>query len=94
MKRVIALWIAMGVIAASASGGGKVAVQVNGMVCAFCSQGLTKKFRGEPAVDAIAVDLDKKIVNVSLKDGQSMSDDRITTLIRDSGFTVEKITRE
>lgn len=71
-----------------------VTVHVNGMVCSFCSQGLTKKFKGEPTVSNVNVDLDKKVVTLALKhDAGDLTDEKITDLISSAGFNVEKIER-
>lgn len=71
-----------------------VTVHVNGMVCSFCSQGLTKKFKGEPTVSNINVDLDKKVVKLALKhDAGDLTDDKIKELISSAGYNVEKIER-
>lgn len=68
-------------------------ILVSGMVCAFCAQGITKKFKGEPAVKDVHVDLDKKIVSVNTKEGQDIGDDAIKKDITDSGFNVVEIKR-
>jgi len=73
--------------------GKKITVQVKGMVCQMCSQGITKKFNAEPAVENIQVDMDKKEVRLQFKDGQDINDDKISELIKDSGVFVEKIIR-
>lgn len=69
-------------------------IQVKGMVCAFCSQGLTKKFGAEAAVEKVNVNLDNKLVQLGFKTGQSLTDGRIKELIEDAGFSIVKITRE
>jgi mercuric ion binding protein len=74
--------------------GQQIKVQVNGMVCSFCAQGLTKKFGAHEAVEGIRVDLDHKLVELSLKEGKSLSDDTVKALIQDAGFNVEKVTRQ
>ena len=71
-----------------------IQVTVNGMVCAFCAQGITKKFQREPSVNSIHVDLDKKVVKIETKDGQDLSDGSISSGITDSGFNVVSIVRE
>lgn len=70
-----------------------VKVQVNGMVCAFCAQGITKKFQSNAAVEGVKVDLDKKEVNLSLKKDKTLPDADIEKVIKDSGFVVVKIER-
>lgn len=71
----------------------EIKVQVKGMVCQFCSQGITKKFGAEDAVSKVHVDMGKKEVLLSLKDGKDISDEKITELILDSGVNVSKIER-
>ncbi len=70
-----------------------VQVSVKGMVCAFCAQGITKKFKVESAVAKVDVSLEKKIVIIDLKDGQTLADDKITSILTDSGYSIEKIER-
>lgn len=66
-------------------------VTVNGMVCAFCSNSLEKKFKKEKAVEKINVDLDKKKVSVKFKKGKSLPDKELNRIIASSGFTVVDI---
>lgn len=68
-------------------------VSVNGMVCAFCAQGIEKKFKDEKAVNSIDVKLEDKLVTVNFKDGENLSDEKITKLITDAGYSVEGIKR-
>ncbi len=72
----------------------EVKVSVKGMVCGFCAQGITKKLKAEPAVDKVDVSLEKKLVTISLNDGQDLTNSRIESLLKDSGYNVEKIDRE
>jgi mercuric ion binding protein len=68
-------------------------VHVNGMVCAFCSQGITKKFKAQDAIESVHVDMDKKEVHLMFKEGKDIDDAQITELIKDSGVNVQKIDR-
>lgn len=69
-------------------------VGVNGMVCSFCAQGLTKKFLEEPAVESVDVSLKKKNVRVTLKEGETLSDQTIKDVVGWAGYTVSKIERK
>lgn len=71
-----------------------ITVNVKGMVCAFCAQGITKKFNSEPTISKVDVSLEKKIVKLSTKEGQDIPDSKIEIILKDSGFTVEKINRD
>jgi mercuric ion binding protein len=68
-------------------------VSVKGMVCAFCAQGITKKFKAEPAVAKVDVSLEKKLVTIDFKDGQDIDDQKIETILTESGYNIEKIDR-
>ena len=72
----------------------EIAVGVNGMVCGFCAQGISKKFQKEAAVEKVKVSLESKLVTLQLKDGQDITDSTITSLLKDSGYSVSKIDRK
>lgn len=66
-------------------------INVNGMVCAFCVDNLTKIFKKQAAVKDINIDLDHKLLTLQLKPGQDLSDDKISSLVKKAGYTVTKI---
>ena len=59
---------------------------INGLVCAFCAQSLEKVFMKQPEVATIKVDLDSKLLTITLKEGQSLSAEKANTLITDAGY--------
>ena len=77
----------------SLAAGKEIKVSVKGMVCAFCAQGITKKFKAEPAVEKVDVSLEKKLVTIDIKEGQELSDKKIERVLTDSGYNIEKIDR-
>ena len=64
---------------------------VNGMVCAFCAQGIEKTLMKMPQTKAVFVDLKKKIVAVEAKDGQTLDGKKISAEIKDAGYDVVKL---
>jgi mercuric ion binding protein len=64
---------------------------VNGMVCAFCAQGIEKRISSMPATKAVYVDLKKKTVAIEGKEGQTLDGKAITAEITDSGYDVVKL---
>lgn len=88
MKRILL----MVTLAFSLNGfaGEKINFTVKGMVCSFCSQGITKKFKEEGVKD-INVDLEKHLVSLELQDNQKIEKERIEKILSDSGYGVEKI---
>jgi copper chaperone CopZ len=70
-----------------------VKATVNGMVCAFCAQGIEKRISKMEATKAVFVDLKKKTVAVEAKEGQTLDEKAIAAEITDSGYDVVKLER-
>lgn len=68
-----------------------VKATVNGMVCAFCAQGIEKRLGKLPATQAVFVDLKKRIVAVEARPGQKLDNKLITAEITDAGYDVTKL---
>ena len=92
MKKFILLAAALSL--STASFAKDINVQVKGMVCSMCAQGIQKKFNKLPEVKEIKVDLDKKIVSIQTKDDKDISDGDITKIITEAGYNVAKIERK
>ena len=71
-----------------------IEMEVNGLVCAFCAQGIEKKLRAFPATSDVVVSLEERLVAVSTKDGQDISDEELRRALTDAGYTVVGIRRE
>ncbi|HYM48743.1 MAG TPA: heavy metal-associated domain-containing protein [Burkholderiaceae bacterium] len=94
MKTTIAaIAFSLNVLSAGAqtSAPSTIKAEVNGMVCAFCAQGIEKKMKAMPQARDVLVNLDKRMVAVELKPGQTVSHDKIKEAIADSGYDVVKI---
>ena len=70
-----------------------VVVKVNGLICDFCVQALTRTFKKQAAVRAVAVDLNVKEVRLGFKPGMSLDDATIGKLIKNAGYNVVAIKR-
>ena len=70
-----------------------IEMNVNGLVCAFCAQGIEKTLKQLPATQAVFVSLENRVVAVQLKDGASIDDATLRKAITDSGYTVTAIHR-
>jgi mercuric ion binding protein len=68
-----------------------VKATVNGMVCAFCAQGIEKRISAMPATKAVYVDLKKKTVAIEAKEGQTLDENAIKSEIVDAGYDVVKL---
>jgi mercuric ion binding protein len=68
-----------------------IKANVNGMVCAFCAQGIEKKMRALSQTKDVYVNLKQRIVAVELKDGQTLSNEAIKKLVKEAGYEVTSI---
>ena len=94
MRPQIAILIGLLLSRLSLGAGKEIKVSVNGMVCAFCAQGITKKLKAEPAVEKVDVRLSNRLVTITLRDSQDISDQRLKEILQNSGYNVEKIQRD
>jgi mercuric ion binding protein len=93
MKKLICIAAALAVLASSCVSAATIEMNVNGLVCAFCAQGIEKKLRKIPATADVVVSLEQRLVVVSLKDGQDISDAALRKALTDSGYKVIRIQR-
>ena len=70
-----------------------VEMNVNGLVCAFCAQGIEKQLRKFPATADVIVSLEQKVVAVALKAGQDIPDAELRRALTNAGYTVKAIQR-
>jgi mercuric ion binding protein len=70
-----------------------IEMDVNGLVCAFCAQGISKTMKGFPASDGVLVSLEHRLVAVHLKDGQDIPDASLQKAITDAGYKLVAVHR-
>ena len=66
-------------------------IEVLGMVCAFCAQGLEKSFKSEKNIKDVFVNLENYFVAIESKDGKVIDDKLISTIITEAGYDIKKI---
>ena len=88
--RILAGLLIVGSVSANAA---TIEVHVNGLVCAFCAQGIEKKLRKLPATADVVVNLEQRLVAVALKDGQDVPDADLRKALTDAGYAVTAIER-
>src|SRR5688500_14891655 len=93
MNRFKLLLIALLMGVASLASARTIEMDVNGLVCAFCAQGIEKTLKGFPAAQAVFVSLEHRIVAVQLKDGADIDDAALRKAIIDAGYTIVAIRR-
>ena len=70
-----------------------IEMQVNGLVCAFCAQGIEKTLKSNAATEDVFVSLETKLVAVKTKDGKDIADTELRKALTDAGYTVKAISR-
>ena len=86
----LALAAALAVGAAQAK---TIKMEVHGLVCAFCAQGIDKKLRTMAPTKDVFVSLEHKLVAIATRDGADISDAELTEALTDAGYDVKGITR-
>lgn len=90
-KQQLILVILLTLISNIAIASQTIQAKVNGMVCAFCAQGIEKKMRALSQTQDVYVNLKQRLVAVELKNGQTIANDKIKAIIKDAGYDVVSI---
>ena len=77
----------------SAASAKTIEMDVNGLVCAFCAQGIEKTLRGFPATADVFVSLEHRIVAIELAEGTDIDDATLRKAITDAGYAVVAVRR-
>jgi copper chaperone CopZ len=93
MKFLPGIPIAFLCLASASAVATTIQMNVNGLVCAFCAQGIEKQLRKFPATADVIVSLEKKLVAVAVKDGEDIPDADLRRALTNAGYTVKAIER-
>ena len=91
MKKLIVGMLTALVASSPALATQSVKAKVNGMVCAFCAQGIEKKLRALSETSDVYVNLAQKIVAVQMKEGATLSPDVVREVVKDAGYEIATI---
>lgn len=92
-KIIVSLTLLLASTLAAAAAPRSITMQVDGLVCAFCAQGIEKKLKTFPATDGVYVNLEHGLVALGLKPEQDVPDDTLRSTLTDAGYTVKGIAR-
>jgi copper chaperone CopZ len=93
MKPLFSLLICLFVSCGASVEAATIEMNVNGLVCAFCAQGIEKQLCKFPATADVFVSLEQKLVAVGLKEGQDIPDADLRRALTNAGYTVKTIDR-
>lgn len=94
MNKIIFSLIASVSLMASVATAEEIAtLQVSGVVCSFCAQGIQKRFQQTGVVKSVNVDLDKHEVSLEFVENKTLSDAEIGSLLESAGYNLLKVQR-
>jgi copper chaperone CopZ len=70
-----------------------IEMTVNGLVCAFCAQGIEKTLRKNAATEDVIVSLEHRLVAVATRPGTDIADAVLRAALTDAGYDVKEIVR-
>lgn len=88
-KAMLSGLLALALLVPSLAMASEKTVKVKGMVCAFCAQGIEKKFKAESGVEKVEVNLGKKFVKLQFTDGKELSNEKISAILKDAGYDAD-----
>lgn len=92
MRKLLFLTAALA-LAGMAQAAETVTAKVNGLVCDFCAQALNETFGVMAEVEKIDISLEKGLVTIFMKPGQSLTDQAIRKAIEYGGYDLVTIER-
>lgn len=92
-KFILSLTLLLASTLAGAAAPRSITMQVDGLVCAFCAQGIEKKLKSFPASDGVYVNLEHGLVALGLKPEQDVPDETLRSTLTEAGYTVKGIAR-
>ena len=69
-------------------------LRVDGLACPFCAYGIEKKFTRTEGVENVEIDLKNGLVVVKTSDGKSFTEDQLSNIIKDAGFTMKSMSEK
>lgn len=68
-----------------------VYVEIKGMACPFCVQGVEKHLKKLDGVEGVTTSLEKSQAVLHLKPGAIVTEEQVRAAVKDAGFTAGKI---
>ena len=93
MKPLISVLICLVIAFGASVEAATIEMNVNGLVCGFCAQGIEKQLRKFPATADVVVSLEHKLVAVVLKEGQDIPEADLRRALTNAGYSVKTIDR-
>lgn len=70
-----------------------ITVKTDGLVCAYCAQGIEELFYERDEVKSVTVDVDRALTIITTNGDADLSDDEVAKLIDSAGYKARSISR-
>ncbi len=68
-----------------------ITLEVGGLACPFCAYGIEKRLKKIEGLAEVSVLLEEGTVELKMKDGATVSEDRLKKAVKEAGFEVKQI---
>jgi len=92
MIRFLTFAISLGI--GSLAAADTIKATIKGTPCDFCASAIEKTFRAQPEVKTVDVDLENKLITIQTRQGKTLDDSKIRTLLGNAGYSVVAVARE
>ena len=93
-KMIVMILLALTWSVAALAAGTQYQMRVDGLACPYCAYGIEKKLNAIDGVENIDFDLENGLVTVNVADGVKLSDEQMTQLFDDAGFSYRSKTEK
>lgn len=93
-KMTVMILLGMAWSVSALAAGTQYQMRVDGLACPYCAYGIEKKLKAIDGVEKIDIDLDNGLVIVDVADGVKLSDEQMTQLFDDAGFSYRSKTEK
>jgi len=93
-KMIVMILLGLSWSVAALAAGTQYQMRVDGLACPYCAYGIEKKLNAIDGVEKIDVDLENGLVIVDVIEGVKLSDEQMTQLFNDAGFTYRSKTEK
>jgi copper chaperone CopZ len=90
MKKILLLLTALGLVPAVSAR--EIVLTVEGLVCAFCANGIAATAQRDPAIANVVVDLDNALARFVVKPSATLTADDAKKIITRAGYSTSAVT--
>ena len=69
-------------------------LEVNGIVCDFCTQAIEKNFKKTKEIKDFSIDMKEGLVSIKFTNDKELTNQQLIRIINSSGYSVSKICRD